>query len=291
MPAHASARPSLNRRSPRPLWRSAWAVCVALALLVSLAACSPKAEKLDSPITEQIQAGIKGGASTFDHADFDALLKKHVNAKGMVDYAAIKADAASLDSYLDRLAKADLAKLSRDDQMALLINAYNAYTLKLIVENLGKIKSIRDIDKPWDTSRYKVGGHTLSLNDIEHGLLRPIYKDPRIHFAVNCASIGCPLLMPQAFTGATLDTQLDAATKGFAQSTKYVRRDGDTLRLSKILKWYGDDFTNPQYKGHAKTVAAYVARHAPANVQELVKAKGGDPTVAFLDYDWNLNTQ
>ena len=173
--------------------------------------------------------------------------------------------------------------------MALLINAYNGYTLQLILENYPKVKSIRDIKSPWKTARYKVGKATVSLDNIEHHLLRPIYKDPRIHFAVNCASVGCPPLLNEAFTGASLEKQLNAATKATLTSPLYIKTQGDTLKVTSILKWYGGDFTNTTYKGHTKTVAAFVAKYALPDVASMIKKQNNAPPVSYLDYDWRLN--
>src|SRR5690554_5944218 len=158
----------------------------------------------------------------FDHSGFAQLLAAHADsAAGRVDYAGLKKDEKKIDAYLKKLDAVDLKTLGPDEKLALLINAYNAYTLQLILENYPGIKSIKDLKSPWKSKRYKVGGHTLSLDDIEHGLIRPVYKDSRIHFAVNCASIGCPPLQAFAFEGDKLDAQLDLAARKTLQDTRY----------------------------------------------------------------------
>lgn len=263
-----------------------------LALLISLTmiACAPKAKVLEAPVAQHIKTGIKQGTKTFDHSAYDALLQKHVDAKThRVNYTGLKADRAKLNSYLNTLAAVDLKQYTGDALMALLINAYNGYTLSLILDHYPGVKSIKDLKAPWKTARYKVGGATLSLDNIEHNLLRPIYKDPRIHFAVNCASIGCPPLMNRAFTGATLNAQLDEATRTALRSPKYVRMEGETLKLTSILNWYGKDFINPDFKGHKKTVAAYVAQYTTPTIKTSIEKQHGEPNTSFLDYDWRLN--
>jgi hypothetical protein len=265
------------------------AVVCAMALLAS-SGCAPKAEKIDSPIIDRLEKGMESGTKTFDHSAYDELLGEHVRQReGLVDYAGLDEDEEKLDSYLESIASADLASLGREEQLALLINAYNAYTLKLIIENYPEIESIREIDAPWETARYTVGGFELSLDDIEHGIIRPVYKDPRIHFAVNCASIGCPPLRASAYEGADVDEQLDVATQDTLRDERYVRLEGDTLYLNKIFKWYGEDFIDDDFRNSAATVPRFVARYAREEVAELVEKEGGSPTVSFLEYDWSLN--
>ncbi len=256
-------------------------------LLTACGGCAPKAERLDAPVTQQLEAPAADAAATFDHSAFDALLKKHVRFEaGRVDYAGLQADRAQLDAYLQRVAQAKLDTLSREEAMALLINAYNGYTLQLILEHYPNLKSIRDLEQPWDTARYVVGGQTVSLNNIEHNLLRPVYKDPRIHFAVNCASVGCPPLLNAAYTGAQLEAQLDAQARAFVANPRHVSLQGDTLTLSRILEWYGDDFKNPEFKGHAPTLPAYLAAFASPDLAPRLQA---NPSVTFSEYDWSLN--
>lgn len=259
-------------------------------LPLTLSACAKSAELIDNPIAAQLQEGIASGTGRFDHAELDALLKAHVREdQGRVDYAGLKSDQAKLTAYLERVAQAELNTLSEPQSKALLINAYNAYTLQLMLEHYPNIKSIKDLNNPWGTKRYKVGQQTLSLDDIEHGLLRPLYKDPRIHFAVNCASVGCPPLAASAFEGDTLDAQLDAAAKRTLTNPRYAAREGDALKLTSILDWYGSDFTNPNFKGHAKSVAAYITPYTTPELKAFIDSKGDAIQVSFFDYDWSIN--
>lgn len=260
------------------------------AALILASACAPKAKTLEGPIVGQLRQGMKEGSASFDHAAFDALLGEVVREDaGRVDYAALAKKRAQLDAYLTTIASADLTKLGEREQQALLINAYNGYTLSLILEHYPGIDSIRDLKKPWKTKRHEVGGHTLSLDDIEHGLLRPLYRDERVHFAVNCASIGCPTLRAEAYTGARLDEQLEAAARATLSSERHVRVEGGKLLVTSILDWYGGDFTSAHYKGHADSLPAYVARYTRDEVRDFIDSKGGAPPVGFLAYDWDLN--
>lgn len=259
-------------------------------LLALACACAPEAKVIDSPVVRQMELGQKAGTQSFDHATWDGLLREAVRTDdGLVDYAALKAREGELDAYLKTISDVDLSKLNHNEQFALLLNAYNAYTVKLILEHYPGVRSIRDLSDPWKTRRYGVAGQTLSLDDIEHGLLRPIFRDPRIHFAVNCASVGCPPLSAQAFVGRTVDAQLERATRQALSNPRYAVADGDNLRVTAILDWYGADMTDETYMGHAKTVPVWVARYANSDVKDLVKRKGGKPNLHFLNYDWSLN--
>lgn len=264
-------------------------LAVAILMMSSISGCAPRAKPLDSPLVTDLEKGRQSGDAAFDHAPLGALLKAHVREDtAKVDYAGLKQDEAKLDAYLKSIARVDAKTLNRGEQKALLINAYNAYTLKLILEHYPDLESIRDIEKPWDSARYEVAGYTLSLNNIEHGLLRPIYKDPRIHFAVNCASIGCPPLRATPYSGAaeTLDAQLEEATKTTLDNKRYVSLRENEVAITRIMDWYGDDFTDTSFDGHASSVLAYVARY---NEAVSKKVEEGDLGVTFLDYDWKLN--
>ena len=233
--------------------------------------------------------GEQGGA-TFDHAPFDALLSAHVNQDaGRVDYKGLKKEEAALDAYLETIASADLDALSQEERFAFLINAYNAYTLKLILQNYPGIKSIRDQKEPWKQESWEVAGETVSLDTIEHERLRPTYKDPRIHFAVNCASIGCPPLRKEAYVASKLDEQLEAAARETLQNERYVKVKGGKLHVTALMDWYGDDFVNPEWEPAAQTLPEFVAKYARDDVKAFIKEKDDKPKVSFLDYDWKLN--
>ncbi len=256
-----------------------------LATLTTTACRVPEAViDTSKPITQRLLEGIKKGRGSFKLEEFDQLLKTHVKEKGRVDYQGLKKDRAQLKAYLRRLAEADLANLSRDQLLALLINAYNAYTLDLIIENY-PVSSIKKLKKPWDTPFCEVGGDKITLNDLENKLLRPqeTFGDPRIHFAINCASIGCPLLRAEAYTGERIDAQLEDSTRRSFTDSRYLKIEGDRVKVSKILDWFKDDFITK-----SGSRAKFIQPYAPAEARKILEARG-DSALSFLGYDWNLN--
>lgn len=265
-------------------------------LLASVASCdsgcvrlfAPKAELSESSIAAELSPD-NAGAASFDNSRYAKLLDAHVDYESArVDYSGLARDEAALDAYLEQLADAELDALSSDAQLALLINAYNAFTLKLILEHYPDLESIKDIDKPWDARRWKLGGHEVSLNEIEHGLIRPIYRDSRIHFAVNCASIGCPPLAPWPYTGADIDEQLDRAADRTLGDDRYARVEGGELRVTSLMNWYKPDFVSGEYEPSAESVPAYAAIFGDAEIREFVESED-EPSYSFIDYDWALN--
>lgn len=254
------------------------------------------AQLLEGPIVEQLREGQQGGDEAFDHSTFDALVSRHVDVQaGRVDYAAVADARDRLDEYLQQIAAAELETLDGDEQLALLINAYNACTLELIVDHYPEIDSIRDISSPWETPRCDVGGHTLSLDQIEHNVIRPMYRDPRIHFAVNCAAVDCPPLADFAYTGDEIDDQLRRRTERTLSNHRYVRIEsrmifGDRLRYTRVMHWYEDDFLDADFRGYASTVAEYIARHTEREeIRRFVEEHDGEPSASPLGYDWSLN--
>lgn len=270
-------------------------VLVALGLLTSCArwvsACAPKARLIEGEIRQQLRATPENGSGeSIDHSTYAELLAEHVDERaGRVDYSGLQSDRESLTSYLDRLAAIDLAAISDDAQMALLINAYNACTLELILRHYPDLDSIKDIDDPWGQPLCTVGGHDLTLDEIEHRILRPLYRDPRIHFAVNCASIGCPPLAETPYTSRDLEAQLDRAAERTLQSARYVRVDDGKLHLNPIMNWYRSDFLSERFEDHANSIPAYVARYASSSVVTSIEQRDGSTSVTWMDYDWSLN--
>jgi hypothetical protein len=222
---------------------------------------------------------------TWDHGRFSELLFEVVDDDGYVDYAALKRNPSGLDAYIEELAEMPYASLSRDGKLAALINAYNAFTLKLVVENY-PLESIKDLpeDERWDAVRWDVGGQTLSLNQIEHEKLRREFVEPRIHFAINCASVGCPPLARTAYEDERLETDLErAARRVHDPEARWFDIDMRGLgavhaEVTKIYLWYEDDFGGVK---HA------LARYYPP-LQEALEA---DRTldIDYLEYDWSLN--
>lgn len=227
-----------------------------------------------------------------DHGPFDRLLQDHVKG-GIVDYGGFKREEAALDAYLATLASATLSSASREEKLAFYINAYNVCTIRLILRHLGSIKSIREIDKPWDTKEWKLAGETLSLNEVEHRKLREELREPRIHFAIVCASIGCPDLAARGYTAGNIDAELDAATRKFLQSKKHVRTSegggllGKSFRLelSQIFNWFEGDFT----AGGTAPVTDFVVEYSDQATAAFIQEHGSRLKISHLDYDWNLN--
>ena len=252
--------------------------------------------------------GRWAGAQTFDpgYAAWSALLKKHVLVQrggqaSVVRYTGFAADRAALKAVLDSLSAvsdATFKTFSKPQQMAFLINAYNAFTVELILSKYPDLKSIKDLgnllQSPWKPKWIPLLGGKVSLDEIEHEMLRKPgrYDDPRVHFAVNCASIGCPALREEAFVAERLDAQLDEQAQRFLSDRSRNRFNAQRGRLevSKIFDWFGDDFR----AGHRgiTSLPVFLARYAdgladaPADRERIRTLQ---VPVAFNDYDWTLN--
>lgn len=236
---------------------------------------------------------VRGSGAQDLNDPWDKLLQSHVS-NGEVDYEAIRKSPDQLNAVLAMFARADPASMSTNDQLAFWINAYNVFTVKLIVDNM-PLKSIRDIKSPWKQENWRVGNRILSLDQIEHEILRKDFKEPRIHFAIVCASIGCPDLQNRAFAGATLEEQLARATREFMASPKHIRtelqggrfgRKKPVLHVSRIFKWFPDDFTD----GGKRSIPDFVRLYAPQETLQFISDAGKRLRVEHLDYDWNLNS-
>ena len=219
-------------------------------------------------------------ADPVSHAKWDELLKKHVSAKGNVSYKGFKTDMAKLDEYLKLLTENQpKSTWTSNQKKAYWINAYNAYTVKLILINY-PIKSIKDINKlfggPWKMKFFDLG-EAKDLDHIEHQILRKDFNDPRIHFGIVCASYSCPRLSNKAFTGDNVDAELTALAKDFVNDPNRNKISENKVELSEIFKWFKDDFT----KGGV-TLIDFLNKYS--NVKISDKAK-----VSYLKYNWALN--
>ncbi len=242
------------------------------------------------------------------HDEWNTLLNRHVKPinsghSSAIDYAAIQQDRAILTRYLNQLSQITQTKFDawdKESQLAFLINAYNAWTVELILTKYPDIDSIKELgglfSSPWDKSFIPLLGKTRSLNDIEHTLIRGSdrYNDPRIHFAVNCASIGCPALREEAYTGAKLELQLTEQTERFLADNSRNYAKGDSLYLSSIFKWYGDDFTKGFRNTHSIEAFLLLYSNSDKGVLTLTPAQRQAAEkqqldIEFLDYDWSLN--
>ncbi len=234
-------------------------------------------------------------ALAFDHqhSGLQAVLDRRVSA-GRVDYAGLKADPAELDRYLEAAGAVSLVGVNAAQKKAFYLNVYNALTLDLVADHY-PLRSILDLDggKVWDTRRFLVAGSRITLNDLENRLLRSL-GDPRIHAALNCASLGCPPLAAKVFVADTLDLQLDAAASVWVAGTTV---SGRTIRISKIFDWFGEDFVagyGSQYQdlagleGKQEAALNFVSRYAP---DKSAVIKAGNLTIQYEDYDWSLNVR
>lgn len=262
---------------------SAVAVCLALAV----SSCgAPPSERATGPVAADVESSLASGAEPFDHSVWDHLLAEGTR-DGLVDYPYFQGHRGELESYLEAVAGADAAALAPAHLKALLINAYNALTLRSILEH-PEVSSIRQIDGVWTKRRHRVAGHQLTLDEIEHNLLRPFFRDPRIHFAVNCASMSCAPLPAWAFEGDVLDAQMEERARLFLSDPRNVRFENGELALSRYFEWYGEDFTEEGWSPRAESVPLFVASYAAPEVSERILA-GDMEGIRFLDYDWSLN--
>lgn len=233
---------------------------------------------------------------------WEALLKKHVRwlpdgVQSRVDYAGFAADRAALQQVLAQwsaVTHTQFQALPKAEQMAFLINAYNGFTVELILTKYPNLKSIKDlgnlIQSPWKKKFFKLLGEDRHLDWIEHEQLRPHYAEPRIHAAVNCASIGCPALRDEAFTASKLEVQLEDGMKRFMADPTRNRVANGQLEVSSIFKWFKEDFE----KGHLamNKLPDVFARYAPQlsrDPQVLAQLQARSLRISYLDYDWGLN--
>ena len=247
-------------------------------------------------------------AEAFDHEHraWTALLRKHVvlldgGKASRVRYAALAADRAALHAYLASLSAVranEFEAFTQPRRMAFLLNAYNAFTIALVLTRYPDLASIKNLgglfQSPWEKAFISLFGMTLSLDDIEQKRLRAPgrYDDPRIHFAANCASIGCPMLREEAYVGTRLDAQLDEQASRFMADRSRNRWHAARRRLevSKIFDWYGDDFSRgPQGIASTRDFFARYADLLADSAADRERIRTQQAPVAYLDYDWTLN--
>ena len=223
-------------------------------------------------------------ASAVDNRIYSDLLKKYVS-HGEVDYQGFQTEEARLDQYLSILERVDPGALSREEQFAYYVNVYNAWTIKLILSRYPGIKSIKDIggifSSPWKRKIVRLNNEFLSLDHIEHDILRPLFKDPRVHFVINCASVSCPPLRSEPYTGANLEYQLEDSTTRFINDPGRNRIEGNVLLVSKIFKWFAEDFNGD--------IVGFVKTYAQGNFKQKIEMHEDRIKIEYQAYDWSLN--
>ncbi len=239
-----------------------------------------------------VQFSCLANEQTFDHDHklWTKILKQVVVIKkqsSWVDYTSLKKDSSDIDRYIVNLQRVTLeafSRFSRDQQLCFLINAYNSFQIKQVllhypIDSIVHVGSL--FTSPWQKKFFRLFNLNVSLDFVEHDLIRQIFKEPRIHFAVSCASSSCPLLSDQAYTANQLDKQLEVATVNFLNNQKknYYDPEGQTLFLSKIFDWYKNDFGKNWISFITSRIEVF--KRSPANIENL--------TIKYNDYDWALN--
>ena len=282
--------PSVKLRPEAPARLAAISIVAAAFVLVAVhtALAAPKAQLWDRWTHRDDNSDL-----TIDHSAWNAFLSRYVRTDrqgvNVVSYAVVRdADRRELDGYIERLSIAPIDTYSAKVQLAYWINLYNALTVRVVLDHY-PVRSIRDIDispgwfadGPWDRALVEVEGARLTLNDIEHRILRPIWKDPRVHYALHTASRGGPDLRKQAFTGANVDAMLTAAAREYVNSPRGARFDRGRLHISSLYKWYQDDFGGTPIR-----VLIHLRKYA---APELHNRLGMVEGISDYDYDWSLN--
>ena len=268
----------------------------ALFILLGLLPGFGSGERAFAPGVEVWDRWTKHQASAtdvIDHSAWTALLKTHVRTDGngvnLVNYSGLAADRSKLQAYLTTLGATPISRFNRNEQMAYWINLYNALTVQVILDHM-PVGSIRDINispgllsvGPWDKKLFQIEGEDLSLNDIEHRILRPVWQDPRIHYAVNCASIGCPNLKKTAYTGKALEADLDQAARAYVNNARGVTVRNGLVTVSRIYDWFIEDFG-----GSEKSVLGHIRQYADPDLAAQLDQIGD---LNDTQYDWSLNS-
>jgi Protein of unknown function, DUF547 len=218
---------------------------------------------------------ISAFSQNFDYKNYNAFLQKYVSEKGNVGYDKIKTNKAELDAVIAQFEKTQPTdKWTKNEKMAYYINVYNAYTIKVVVDNY-PTKSIKDINGVWDKKIVSSEKTKISLSDVENKILRKM-DDPRIHFAINCASFSCPNLINYAFVPSTLDKQLETATKSFINDKSKNTITASEIKISEIFNWYSGDFKN------GGSVIDFLNKYSTVKIDKKAKS-------SFATYNWSLN--
>jgi hypothetical protein len=277
---------AVRRNFQAAKWRITAACAIYLVLSLATAAAAPKAE-----LWQRWTAHDPAATATIDHHAWDRFVRTYVSSfpdgVNRVAYANVTgADRKLLESYIDALTAIPISAYNRDEQRAYWINLYNALTVKVVLDRY-PVKSIRQIKPnvfsigPWRKKRITVEGAELSLDDIEHRILRPIWRDPRLHYALNCASVGCPNLLNQAFTAANSEALLTQAARAYINNPRGAQLRDGRLVVSSIYKWYKEDFGNTD-AGVIDHLQRYAESALSAQLREITR-------ISADRYDWALN--
>ena len=272
-----------------PKLRLTVAVFISLFFGLSLACAAPAPD-----LWPRWRAHATDSIQVVDHSSWDMMLKKylvtnHPSGINRFQYGSVlPADRQMLAEYLQELQMTKVSSLNRKEQKAYWINLYNGLTVKVILDHY-PVKSITDIDispgffsnGPWDAKLLTIEGEKVSLNDIEHRILRPIFNDNRLHYALNCASLGCPNLQPVAFTAVNTDDLLAAGAKAYVNSPRGAQFKKDRLHVSSIYKWFQVDFG-----GSEEGVIGHLLQYAEDSLTAVLRTY---PKGLRYEYDWNLN--
>ena len=233
---------------------------------------APHSEQVE--ILQEVEPGPFPVA--ISHATWNSLVSTHVTASGKVNYKGFLSAKGKLQTYLDLLSSnPPTSSWSKNEQLAYWINAYNAFTVKLIIDNY-PLKSIMDLGKPWDKSFIQIGGKSYTLNNIEHDIIRKQFNEPRIHFAVNCASVSCPILLNEAYTADKLNAQLTKQTRAYINNPRENSLSATSIEISSLFDWYKGDFTQ---KG---SLIQFLNTYADTQVD-------ASATISYKNYNWSLN--
>ena len=264
-----------------------------LIALLAAVAMPPASAAPDPDLWDYWLPNQPGNTEEIDHRAWDTFLKQYVvqgaDSIARVRYRAVAAEGrAPLDRYIDMLASRPVRQLNRAQQRAVWINLYNALTLRVVLDHypVASIRAIRISPGlfsvgPWGKKLLPIDGETVSLDDIEHRILRPIWRDPRLHYALNCASLGCPDLLAEAFTAANTEGLLERATRGFVNHSRGVTVANDGLEVSSIYVWFASDFGPGD-----GAVLRHLAAYAGPVLRTAIEAK---PRIVGHRYDWSLN--
>ena len=231
-----------------------------------------------SLLSINVSSSFGGSSDHVSNQIWNELLSKYVSKDGVVNYKGMKTESAKLATYIKLIAAiAPQDNWTRNEKIAYWINAYNALTVKEVLD-FYPVMTIKDIDngKVWDKSLLNIGTNKYSLNQIENDVLRKEFGDPRIHFAIKCASASCPKLLNEAFTSDKLESQLDMLTKGFVNDPAKNKIETNAIQVSSIFDWYKEDFTK---KG---SLIDFLNQYSSVKISSTA-------TISYLKYDWSLN--